>query len=207
MKIYSQIEQRTPEWFELRRGKITGTMLKRIVGTPKAKETAYYELLAERLTVQNLDEKEDPMARGSRLESEAVAEFEKKTKKKVEQVGFAESSFSKWAGYSPDGLVKSGKKYSEDIEIKCLDSKNHVRAWLTKEIPEEYFEQIVQGFIVNEDLERRNVVFYDPRISIKPYFVITIERESVEKEIADYKKAQIEMIKRIDDTLSKLVKF
>jgi len=202
MKIYSQIEQRTPEWFELRRGKITGTMLKRIVGTPKARETAYYELLAERLTVQNLDEKEDPMMRGSRLESEAVAEFEKKTKKKVEQVGFAESSFSKWAGYSPDGLIKNGKKYSEDLEIKCLDSKNHVRAWLTKEIPEDYFEQIVQGF-----MERRNVLFYDPRISIKPYFVIVVERKDVEKEIEDYKKAQIEMIKRLDETLSILLKF
>lgn len=206
MKIYDEIIQRTPEWEELRRGKITGTMLKKIVGTPKARENAFYELIAERLTVADPNEKENPMDRGVRLESNAVAEFEKRNKKKVEIVGFVESSFNKWVGYSPDGLVKVGKKYPEDIEVKCLDSKNHVKAWLTKKIPEDYFEQVVQGFVVNDDLKRRHVVFYDPRISIKPYVVITIEREEVEKEIEIYRTAQVEMIARVEETMGKLIK-
>jgi len=53
MKTYSDIAQRTDEWQQLRKGKITGTLLKSIVGTPKARQDALYETIAGRLTVTN----------------------------------------------------------------------------------------------------------------------------------------------------------
>ena len=45
------VEQNTNEWLHLRKGKITGTVLKSIMGTPKARQDAIYEVIAQRLTV------------------------------------------------------------------------------------------------------------------------------------------------------------
>ncbi len=185
MKIYKNIEQRSFEWLDLRRGKLTGTLLKKIVGGAKARESCFYEVLAERLSVADVGDAENAMERGIRLEGEALSEFEKKSKKLIEPAAFVESE-TRGIGYSPDGLMKTGKKYTEDIEIKCLSSGNHVRAWLTGEVPEEYMPQIIQGFIVIPDLQVRHVVFYDPRIAVKPYFVIKVERENVADMIQEY---------------------
>ena len=216
MKIL-QAEQRSPEWFENRKGKITGTGLKKLLGTPKARESYFYEILAERLSTSNvIEDDEANMARGVRLEPEAVAEFEKRSKLKVESAGFVLSDFNRNVGYSPDGLLKKGAKYPEDVEVKCLTSANHVRAWLTKKIPDEYVPQAIHAFIVNPDLKKRHFVFYDPRITVKPYFVIEVSREDAEKMSVEYKKdiqsldyvrdMEIDFLKEIEDTLSKIIK-
>lgn len=201
-----KVEQKTPEWIEVRRGKVTGTQLKRIAGGAKAAETAYYEILAEKLTVSDGYDNEAAMDRGVRLESEAISEFEKRSGKKVEIVGFVISDWSNEVGYSPDGLIKVGKKYREDIEVKCLSSGNHVRAWLTGLVPDDYMDQVVHGFIVNDELQTRYVVFYDPRISVKPYHVIKVERSGVEQQIAAKTEAIKKFLARMDGQMSKIVK-
>lgn len=175
------------------------------MGGAKAQDGYFYEILAEKLSTAGI-ETESAMDRGIRLEDEAVLAFEKKSGKKIERAGFVQSGFSKDVGYSPDGLIKKGKKYPEDVEVKCLSSANHVRAWLTGSVPDEYEAQVIQGFIANDDLKTRYIVFYDPRIEIKPYHVIKVEREDVEEQIESYKKAQIAFLKKIDETLAKIVK-
>ncbi len=85
-----QIEQRSNEWKQLRKGKITGTQLKSIMGTPRARKEAMYEILAERLTVGVEDEYENAMDRGIRLEGDAIAMFELHTGKQVDKIGFVE---------------------------------------------------------------------------------------------------------------------
>lgn len=205
MKII-QVEQKTPEWLELRKGKVTGTVLKRIVGTPKAQESAFWDLLAERLTVSDGYENEAPMDRGVRLEQEARETFEKKTGKRVEVVGFVLSDFSKEVGYSPDGMIRKGKRWPEDIEVKCLSSGNHVRAWRTGKIPPDYMDQVIHGFMVNDELETRHVVFFDPRITVKPYFVIKVERGDVAEQIELCKGSVKDFLKKLDQELSAIVK-
>lgn len=205
MKII-RIEQRSPEWNDMRRGKVTGTILSRVLGGKKTRESAFYEILAGRITESDGYDDESAMARGTRLESEARSLFEKKTGKKVEQVGFVIADWHPNVGYSPDGLIKVGKKYLEDIEIKCLSSANHVRAMLTKKVPDDYLEQIIIGFMVNDEMKRRHVVFYDPRITVKPYFVITIDREEVADRVEEYTGLVKEFLKELDVPLSKLIK-
>lgn len=208
MRVYTNIEQRTEDWFELRKGKVTGTRLAKILSERKdAQEAVFYETVAERLSTVTAEEAEElAMQRGSRIEDEAVAEFERRSKKKVERVGFVESSFSPWAGYSPDALIKRGGKYTEDVEVKCLASGNHVRAWLTGKIPPEYRHQIVQGFVVNDDLKVRHVVFYDPRIPTKPYVCIDVTREECRGEIEAARAKQIEFINRVEALVASLIK-
>ncbi len=208
MKVYRDIEQRTEEWHELRKGKVTGTMAGRILSDRKdVRDSAFYEVVADRLSTASVEQaEENAMTRGVRLEDEAVAKFAEKTKKNVERVGFVESSFSKWSGYSPDGLIKKGKKYTEDIETKCLKSGNHVRAWLTGKVPKDYMPQVLQGFVANDDLQRRHVVFYDPRIEIMPMVIITVERDEVEVEIEKSRAAQVDFINRVDALIASVVK-
>lgn len=206
MKVYRDIEQRTEEWHEIRKGKVTGTLLQKILSSrADTRDGAFYKVLADRLSTAGIDEESD-MERGMRLEADAVAEFERRTGRKTERVGFVESSFSRWSGYSPDALIRRGKRYPEDVEAKCLSSANHVRAWLTNKIPPDYREQVIQGFVVNDDLRVRHVVFYDPRIEVKPYVCIDVRREECEAEIEAAKAAQIEFINRVEATVASLVK-
>src|SRR3989304_2283229 len=116
MKNHKEIIQKSDEWHHIRKGKITGTTLKSIMGTPKARQEAIYEVLAERLTVGIDDEFENAMDRGIRLEDEAIATFELETGKRVDKIVFCEEDNNPMICNSPDGLIGE----TEAIEVKCL---------------------------------------------------------------------------------------
>lgn len=200
MKIH-RLDQQTEEWHNLRLGKITGTVLADLHGTPKARESAFYEILAERLT-PNVDMEhlqENAMARGNRLEPEAVKAFEYVTGKKVDRVGFCENDEHPMIGYSPDGLIGE----EEDIEIKCPQGKNYIKIVLTNEIPKEYHHQIIQGFVVNPKLKKRYFIAYNPDIVSYPIHIIEVTRESLEQEIAEALEIEKNFLQEVEDTLKK----
>jgi len=203
MKIFD-IEQRSDEWFDLRMGKVTGTGLKKILSS-RSRSDYFYEVLAERLT-NELNREESALDRGVRLESEAITEFEKISGKLIDTAGFCQSDENEWIGYSPDGLIKVGNTYSEDVEVKCLASKNHLRVWLENIIPEEYDAQIIEAFIVNPKLKKRYFVSYDPRIAVHPIHIIEVNRKDVEEKIEDYRVKQEEFIKEVNEKLEEINK-
>lgn len=207
MKVYNDILQKTPEWEKIRLGKVTGTGLKRIVGSSKTRETYFWEIIAERLTVDD-GSNESALQRGNRLEEEARQKFMEATGKKVEIAGFCENDKNIYIAYSPDGLIKKNKKkVVEDVEIKCPGSGNHVKYWQEDIIPEEYFPQIVQAFIVNPDLEKRYFISYDPRIAIKPLWIKEITRDDVIYSIEDYKEQEEDFIEQVNDKLAEILNF
>ena len=201
MKKY-KVDQRTPEWFFLRKGKITGTGLKSLMGTAYAKDEYFYEILAERLsTGVDEEEYENAMDRGNRLEPDAIAQFEFQTNKTVERVGFVEGDDAMMAN-SPDGYIGE----TEAIEAKCLGGKNHVKMWLKNEIPAEYYWQVIQYFVVNPKLQTVYFVGYNPDIAMHPLHIIEVPREAVGEDIAKATKAQEEFIIKVEDKLKELVK-
>lgn len=205
MKIFN-CEQRTPEWDIIRSGKITGTGLKKLISSRNGtREDYFYEVLAGRLTTEATQD-QSALDRGIELEEEAIAEFEKLSGKIVDRAGFCQSDDNEWIGYSPDGLIKVGKDYSEDIEVKCLASKNHLKICLENKIPDDYEAQIIQAFIVNEKLQKRHFISYDPRITIRPMHIIEVNRSDLEDKIADYKQKQEEFIKEINTKLEEIIK-
>lgn len=205
MKIYENIEQKTPEWFAVRQGKLTGTLLKKVIGTPKVRENAFYELVAERLSIVENDE-ESAMARGNRLESEARQAFIELTGKKVEEVGFLESDENKFIGCSPDGLIKNKKGvYDEAVEIKCMSSANHVKCFVEDKVPEEYYAQVVQYFIVNKDLKKLYFVSYDPRIAVRPMHIIHVDRKDVEQDAQVFEQKAFEFLASVNDLVKTLI--
>ena len=202
MKKYNDIEQRTPEWFQKRKGVITGTVLKGIMGTPYMRQEMFYELLAQRLTVGIEDEDyENAMERGTRLEPDAIAQFEFETGKQVERIGFVEGDDPSMAN-SPDGYIGE----TEAIEAKCLGGRNHVRMWLENEIPKDYYWQVIQYFVVNKKLEKVYFVGYNPDIPSHPLHIIEVEREKVKDDISNAIKTQEEFIEKINFTLGEIVK-
>lgn len=197
------IEQRTDEWQHLRKGKITGTTLKAIMGTPKARQDAIYEIIAERLTVGvEGDEYENAMDRGTRLEPDALSAFELETGKSVEKIGLIENDDNSQIANSPDGLIKE----TEAIEVKCMGGKNHVKMWLTNEIPDEYKWQSVQYFVVNTKLERLYFVGYNPDIPTHPLHIIELNRETAMEDIEKARLAQDNFLEDVENILKTLIK-
>jgi putative phage-type endonuclease len=199
------IEQRTPEWEQLRKTNITGTVLKGLMGTPRARQEAIYETIANRLTVgvESDEEYENPMVRGTRLEPDAIAQFEFDTGKTVESVGFCESDEIRGVAQSPDGYIK-GTNDTEAIEIKSMGGKNHVKLWLTNEVPDEYKWQVVQYFVVNEKLKKLYFVGYNPQIPAHPLHIIEVERD--ETLVNKAKEAQKIFIQEVDAIMSTIIK-
>lgn len=203
MKKYN-VEQKSDEWHHLRKGKITGTTLKAIMGTPKARQDAIYELIAERLTkgVESEGDYENSMDRGNRLEPDAIAMFEIETGKQIERTGFCEDDTNPLIANSPDGLIGE----DEAVESKSMGGKNHVKMWLTNEVPDEYLWQVVQYFIVNEKLQKLYFIGYNPDITVHPLHIIEVTRQDLFAEIMSGRKSQEAVLMEIDSILSTIIK-
>lgn len=191
------------DWLLARRGKITGSRLKDIIvkkGTGKKK--GFYELIAERISVEA--DGEMPMDRGTRLEDIAIARFTQETGKEVDTslvLWIREDNSS--IAVSPDGVVM-GTDETEATEVKCLNSASHIEAYLKQEIPSEYIEQTRQYFAVNEKLQTLYFIFFDPRMTVKDYFVIEIHREDIKDEVSKYLEYQILELAEVEEIIKKL---
>lgn len=197
------VEQKTAEWHHLRKGKITGTTLKSIMGTPKARQDAIYEIIAERLTVGVEDETdyENAMDRGNRLEPDAIAQFELETGLQVERIGFAEDDTNPFIANSPDGLIGD----NEAVEVKCMGGKNHVKMWLENKIPDDYKWQVVQYFVVNENLQKLYFIGYNPDIPVHQLHIIEVTREEILLDVENARKSQQSFLQEVDSILSKII--
>lgn len=197
-----KLAQNTDEWWEARKGKITGSKLKDIIvkrGT--GKKIGFYQLIADKLSIE--DNSEDPMERGHTLEKEAIELFSEKKGIEVKtDIGLCFSDENPNIALSPDGLI--GKNYNEAVEVKCLSASRHLEAYFEQKIPDEYEFQKLQYFIVNEKLERLYFVFYDPRVTVLPIFWVEVNREDVEEDIKIYLDYQKNVLKEVDDLIAQL---
>jgi putative phage-type endonuclease len=202
MKIL-QLEQNTDEWLSARKGKITGSKLKKLVTKRGVgRKLGFYEIMAERIGLEEAPE--NPMDRGHRLEPEALDLFAKEYDKEVEAVGFCVSESNPSIAVSPDGLIKVDGKYKEAVEVKCLSTSRHLQAYFEAGVPKDYEEQVMQYFIVNEDLEKLYLVFYDPRLTAKPLFAKEFTREELQEKVDWYLEYQTLSLQQIDEMIEEL---
>ncbi len=143
MEIHN-VEQGTDEWFDLRKGRMTGSHAQAIGSAGKGLETYAWEIVSEsfssgeREVYTNKD-----MERGNELEELAVNGYEMEKDVKVEKVGFI--SDGDYVGVSPDGLV------GEDgmVEIKCPNDVNFFRTLIEKKIDSKYIWQMQMQLLVS----------------------------------------------------------
>jgi predicted phage-related endonuclease len=191
-------------WLEARRGKITGSRLGDVYSPKGVKKVGFYEVIAERLGISE-DGSETPMDRGTRLEPEALDAYEKETGEKLNRdkvLWMREDNES--IAISPDASVIGKKKA---VETKCLSSARHIEAVITGEVPSDYKMQRLQYFIVNDELEELDFVFYDPRLYACPLKIITITRAEVQEEVTKLLAYQRDTLTEIDEIVNALSGF
>lgn len=198
-----EISQNSEEWLQARKCKITGSKLKDIIvlkGT--GDKIGFWQLLADRLSIEDESEADNPMDRGHELEKEAIKEFVKQTGKEInDDGGMWISDESEYIACSPDGVIGD----TEAVEVKCLSAARHLEAYFTKKIPKDYEYQTQQYFVVNEKLEKLYFCFYDPRIPSIPFFYIEIERD--EEQVEYLKKYQLDKLAKIEEYVEQLLAF
>ncbi len=198
------------EWLNARRGKITGSRLKDLVikrGTEKKLE--FYEMIAERISKPKDPNapKIDPREHGHMYEEEAISRFEQMTGKEVDRtlcIWSREDNPS--IAISPDGVVV-GSDLTEAVEAKCLSEANHLKAYLTKEIPKDYEEQKLQYFIVNDKLQKLTFCFLNPCLMAADFFTIEFTRADVLAEIEERMIFERQTLAEIDSIVDSLLSF
>ena len=175
MKIYN-FEQRTEDWYNIRKGKMTASNAEIIIANGKGLETYIYNLMAE---YYSSAEKENyinaDMQRGIDLEPEARLEFEFYTDLDVQEVGFIE--YNEFIGVSPDGLVGDDGL----IEIKCPNDSIYFKLLLSNNIKPEYIAQMQMQMYVT-DRQYCYFVSYNPNFEKSLYIKkITRDEEMIDK--------------------------
>jgi len=109
------IEQRTAEWFEQRKGRVTGSVVGAILGLSPYMTRADVLRSMVRASMGASSEFTGNVATewGTYNEAGAIQEFEMETSERVTAMPFI--PYEDWLGASPDGKVSDGK----GLEVKC----------------------------------------------------------------------------------------
>ena len=141
--IIHDMEQRSDEWFEVKRGKLGASHAQAIQAQGKGLDTYILELMAEYysngVTVSYTNEN---MERGNELEAQARAIYELETGNEVQEVGFVE--YDSYVGCSPDGMV--GEEGL--VEIKCPTNKVFFAYMLDGKIDTKYWWQMQMQLMI-----------------------------------------------------------
>jgi putative phage-type endonuclease len=198
------MEQRSPEWYAARLGKVTASrvadvMAKTKTGYSTSRQNYAAELIVERLTGRQGDFYQNAaMAWGTATEPMARSAYEARMGVLVEEIGFVPHRTIKMAGASPDGLV------GEDglVEIKCPNTATHIETLLSKSIPLKYLYQMQWQMACTGALWC-DFVSYDPRMPEEMQLfterqersddtIIDLERE-IERFLADIDQKILEL--------------
>lgn len=146
MKVFT-FQQKSPEWWAIRRGLPTASEFHRII-TPKthkpsaAQSEFINELIAE-VVDHEYSQQPDQLYTSVAMELGTINEpacrswYEFTTGSQVDEVGFCLSECGRF-GCSPDGLVGDDGL----LEIKCPSLKTHVGYLRAGELPAEYACQV-----------------------------------------------------------------
>jgi putative phage-type endonuclease len=140
MKIY-EMEQRSPEWYEVRKAKFTASDANTIMAMGKGLETLITKKLAEYFSTGNFEDfscrfTNKNIERGVDFEDKARSIYELETGSTVRQVGFVEAN--DYLGCSPDGLVDDDGL----IEIKNHNDEVFLRLCEEHKIEKKYYDQM-----------------------------------------------------------------
>lgn len=168
--MHRDVEQGSPEWFELRKGRMTASHAQAIGNAGKGLDTYIVQLMAEFYSSgEKVPFGNAHTDRGNELEPVARAVYEMETGSKVDEVGFIE--YGEHAGCSPDGLV------GEDggIEIKSIDDVGYFRHILNgqKEVDTKHEWQVQMNLLVT-GRKWWDLVLYNPNYK-KSMFVYRYE--------------------------------
>ena len=145
------VEQKSPEWFELRKQyPLTASEAQAIGNQGRGLETLVMEKMAEKYSTADREQiTNEHIERGVELEPQARSLYELETGNEVKEVGFVtNANISKFGGASPDGLIGNDGL----IEIKCFEDSKHFKMTLEEdfEIESKYVWQMQMQMLICE---------------------------------------------------------
>lgn len=138
------MQQRTPEWYEARKGRITGSNVGAILGLDpsRTREDVLRAMVREYHGAPSEFTGNIATEWGNRNEALAISTFELTTGLEVIETGF--HPFEDWAGASPDGLIGAGAvlenkcpfgiRNQDPPQFKTLDAQPHYYAQIQFEL-------------------------------------------------------------------------
>lgn len=144
----------TDAWKEARRGRITASRFGHVMTEPKTKaakeagllsETAtgyMLELIASAITGEDrVGGQSAAMERGVDKESDAI-DIYASTKFCTVEPGRLLLRSEGLVAATPDGFIEEDPEGPGLLEVKCPESRTHLKTWFSLQLPEEYVEQV-----------------------------------------------------------------
>jgi len=198
------MEQRTPEWFAARCGKVTASRIadlraKTKTGWGASRDKYVAQLVVERITGTVAPSFQNAaMQWGTETEPQARAAYEFEEDATVVEVGFVDHPSIPMAGASPDGMVGDDGL----IEIKCPESHTHLDTLLSEKIPEKYVQQMLWQMACTKK-RFCDFVSFDPRMP--PHLQYWCKRVHADQEaIAAIEKDVVEFLEAVNEKVEKL---
>lgn len=173
------IEQGTPEWHQLRAGKVTASRVADILAQTRTGPSASRQNYLIELALQRSTGTIEPsytnaaMEWGTQTEPQARVAYEVETGNFVDQVAFIDHPTIANFGCSPDGLIGNDGL----IEIKCPNSATHWEYFKAKKPPQKYVTQIQTQLCVT-GRKWCDFVSFDPRMpSRSQLLIVRVDRD------------------------------
>lgn len=206
MIVYKELEQGTPEWLQVRAGKITGSEIQPLISASTGKGRGGHTSYCRKKAVEKLfgiemaTFKNAVMEQGTEREPYARMAYELLKGVEVEQVGFVE--LNEFVGCSPDGLI------GEDgiLEIKSKTDDCHAKLLLGEDDFESHY--IWQALYVAYVCNRKwaDLISYNPHFGKSAIFIKHLERtEETDAIIAKAIEIGTENIKEYIEKLNILI--
>lgn len=192
-------DQRSPEWFTARLGRLTGSRAADMLATIKTGEAAARRDLRTQLVCERLTKtlQEDAfvnaaMQRGIDLEPAAFAAYEAKAGQMAQRTGFL--SHDGWlVGCSLDGHVGD---FAGILEVKCPKSATHLRYLGGGAVPSDYLPQITHNLWVSGAQWCDFLSFDDRFPPALQTFLVRVNRADVD--LAGYETKALAFLAEVD---------
>jgi len=202
-------EQRSPEWYAARVGRLTGSVAADMLAKPKSgggesasRRNLRAKLVLERVTGRTQENGfvSSDMQRGIDLEADAFGEFEALTGAILHRSGFLQ--FGDDFGCSLDAHLDD---FEELVSIKCPNDANHLAYVLgEKRIPKDYIEQCRHELWVT-GAKRHHFMSYNPNFPPKlRVFYVTMER--AEFNFEEYEAAALKFMSEVHLVTNELMR-
>lgn len=198
------MEQRTPEWFATRCGKVTASRIADLMARTKTGSAATRTNYASQLVAERLTGSSEPgftnaaMQWGIDQEANARTCYEFEHGVKVDEVGFVDHPTIAMTGASPDGLIGDDGM----VEIKCPGTTKHIETLRGAGAASGYVKQM-QWQMACADRQWCDFVSYDPRMPVE--MQLYVERHQRDDEaIAEIAAAVVEFLGEVEKTVADL---
>lgn len=198
------MDQRTPEWFSLRAGKVTASSLHKVMARTKtgygADRANYHaQLVTERLTGLPAESYSNAaMQWGIDTEPQARAAYAMETGIVPVEIGFLRHPTIADSGASPDGLVGDDGM----VEIKCPNSATHIATLTGAGIDRKYLLQM-QWQMACADRQWCDFASFDPRLPDE--MQLHVQRVNRDEELLAQMTAEvIAFLDEVDATVADL---